>query len=156
MSSADFSTLFIYQFPDDLFPLYAGFFQPLAVEKIYRPPGVSNKTFDLLRRIYTSYLRMTFGLPDSRVSYPVTDALYPVSVRRSKSLPPASFRFHLTVDTLAFAMRFRSFRLSSGLVFYTHPLALLHARHTRYLFPNGNIRKTFAYRVHNPGGIEYL
>ena len=31
-----------------------------------------------------------------------TYALYAVSVRRTEGLPPASFRFHLTMDTLAF------------------------------------------------------
>jgi hypothetical protein len=31
-----------------------------------------------------------------------TNALYVVSVRQAEGLPPASFRFHLTMDTLAF------------------------------------------------------
>jgi hypothetical protein len=31
-----------------------------------------------------------------------TNALYVVSIRQAEGLPPASFRFHLTMDTLAF------------------------------------------------------
>jgi hypothetical protein len=45
---------------------------------------------------------MTFGLPDSKVSYPAEQAFYQVSVRRVNCLPSASFGFHLTMDTLAF------------------------------------------------------
>lgn len=32
---------------------------------------------------------------------PLATALYPVSVRQTENLPPASFGFPLTVDTLA-------------------------------------------------------
>ena len=32
--------------------------------------------------------------------YPLKTALYAVSVRQTRGLPPTSFRFHLTVDTL--------------------------------------------------------
>jgi len=35
-----------------------------------------------------------------------SDSLYTVSVRQAGGLPPASFRFHLTVDTLAFGCIF--------------------------------------------------
>ncbi|MSS41976.1 hypothetical protein FYJ37_17135 [[Clostridium] scindens] len=33
-------------------------------------------------------------------TYPYFRALYVISVRRTKSLPMTSFRFHLTMDTL--------------------------------------------------------
>ena len=35
-----------------------------------------------------------------------SDSLYTVPVRQARGLPPASFRFHLTVDTLAFGCIF--------------------------------------------------
>jgi len=31
----------------------------------------------------------------------LSDSLYAISVRQAKGLPPASFRFHLTMNTLA-------------------------------------------------------
>jgi len=58
---------------------------------------------------------MTLGRPDSRLSYPARTALYQVSVRRNKSLPSASFRFHLTVDTLAFGYEIPVITALSGL-----------------------------------------
>jgi hypothetical protein len=48
---------------------------------------------------------MTFGLLDSWLNYPERPALYPVSVRHIKHLPPASFRFPITQDTLAFSYK---------------------------------------------------
>ena len=47
-------------------------------------------------------LRTDFGLPCSMPGYPAGYAYYPVPVRRFHLLPTASFRFHLTMDTLAF------------------------------------------------------
>ncbi len=47
-------------------------------------------------------VRMTTGLPRPLPGYPTTPALYPVSVRRVRVWPPASFRFRLAADTLAF------------------------------------------------------
>ncbi len=45
----------------------------------------------------------------------------------------ASFRFHLTVDALAFDYEIPVITALSGLVgFPTHLLGLLHARHTKY------------------------
>jgi len=64
----------------------AGYFAH-GLEKTYRPPGLSSITLNLTRRIYTSYIRMTFGLIDSWVNYPVRYALYPIPFRRFKSLP---------------------------------------------------------------------
>ena len=48
-----------------------------------------------------AHVRMTTGPPRPWPGYPTAPALYPVPVRRVRVLPSASFRFHLTVDTLA-------------------------------------------------------
>ena len=42
-------------------------------------------------------------------------ALYAVSVRQARLLPPASFRFHLTMDTLALGYMLPVIRAHSGL-----------------------------------------
>jgi len=47
--------------------------------------------------------RMTIGHPHPVLGYPAARAFYPVSVRRVRVLPYASFRFRLTADTLAWA-----------------------------------------------------
>lgn len=46
-------------------------------------------------------LRTDLGLPSPMPGYPPGCALYPVPVRQLHLLPPASFRSHLTMDTLA-------------------------------------------------------
>jgi len=75
---------------------------------------------------------MTFGLPDLWVSYPERQALYPISVRQINSLSVASFRFPITRDTLAFDYEIPVITALKGLVgLTTHPLGLLHARHTK-------------------------
>jgi len=38
--------------------------------------------------------------------YPLYAALYAISIRRTKDLPPASFRFHPTMNTLALRERY--------------------------------------------------
>ena len=53
------------------------------------------------RRIYLRVFRMTFGPHRPLPAYPNTPALYPVPVRRIRVMAFASFRSHLTVDTLA-------------------------------------------------------
>lgn len=80
-----------------------------------RSPGVSSITFDLTCLIYPSRFRMIIGLFDSWVNSPSGQALYQVSVRHVKSLPSASFRFHLAVDTLAFDYRIPIITAPSGL-----------------------------------------
>jgi len=45
---------------------------------------------------------MTIGRRGSWAAYPDSQALYLVSVRRNKYLSPASFRFVLADNTLAF------------------------------------------------------
>ena len=44
--------------------------------------------------IYLGHFRIAIGLP-------CPPALYQVSVRQARCLPPASFRFHFSMDTLA-------------------------------------------------------
>ncbi|OUP26301.1 hypothetical protein B5F25_20610 [Bacteroides sp. An19] len=46
---------------------------------------------------------------------PRSHALYEVSVRQTRCLPPASFRFHLTMDTLAFSYMIPAIRAHWGL-----------------------------------------
>ena len=48
-----------------------------------------------------AHVRMTTGPPRPWPGYPTAPALYPIPIRRVRVLPSASFRFHLTVDTLA-------------------------------------------------------
>jgi CRISPR-associated Cas5-like protein len=59
-------------------------------------------------------------------------AFYPVSVRRYKFLPTASFRFPITWDTLALGYEIPVISALLGLVAFsaTHLLGSLHARHT--------------------------
>ena len=49
-----------------------------------------------------SAVRIVIGLLLPLQHYPCLPALYQVLVHRANRLPPASFRFHLTMDTLAF------------------------------------------------------
>jgi len=53
----------------------------------------SAKTLDHAghHRIYRRRLRMCIGPRNPLLPYPATTALYPISVRRVRSLPPASF-----------------------------------------------------------------
>lgn len=81
---------------------------------------------------------MTFGFPDPRVGCPERQAFYPISVRQNKYLPPASFRLPVTWDTLAFDYEIPVITALSGLeAFTSHPLVLLHARHTHNVAPTG-------------------
>jgi hypothetical protein len=48
---------------------------------------------------------MTIGRLDPKVNFPERLAFYPVSVRHNKCLPTASFRFPVTLDTLAFGYK---------------------------------------------------
>lgn len=58
---------------------------------------------------------MTFGRPDSGLSYPERQALYLVSVRLITLLPTAAFGLHLTVSTLAFSYEIPVIEALSGL-----------------------------------------
>ena len=47
--------------------------------------------------------------------YPRAYALYEVAVRQTRCLPPAYFRFHLTMDTLALRYAIPAIKARSGL-----------------------------------------
>ena len=66
-----------------------------------RPPRLRCGLFPLIYPPHLLVLPATFGLHLFWQTYPYFPALYAVPVRRTKGLPTASFRFHLTVDTLA-------------------------------------------------------
>ena len=52
--------------------------------------------------------------------HPQPYALYEVSVRQARCLPPASFRFHLATDTLAIGYVIPAIRVHSGLAPFRH------------------------------------
>ncbi len=52
--------------------------------------------------------------------YPQSYTLYEVSVRQARCLPPDSFRFHLTMDTLALGYVLAAIRPHSGLAPVRH------------------------------------
>ena len=66
-----------------------------------RPPRLRCALFSLIYLPHLLVLPATFGLHRFWPTYPYFPALYVVPVRQAKGLPTASFRFHLTVDTLA-------------------------------------------------------
>ena len=66
-----------------------------------RPPRLRCALFPLIYPPHLLVLPATFGLHLLLQTYPYFRALYAISVRRTKSLLTASFRFHLTMDTLA-------------------------------------------------------
>ena len=52
--------------------------------------------------------------------HPQSYALYEVTVRQARCLPPASFRFHLTMETLALGCVIPAIRAHSGLAPVRH------------------------------------
>ena len=66
-----------------------------------RPPRLRCTLFPLIYPPHLLVLPATFGLHLLLQTYPYFRALYVISVRRTKSLLTASFRFHLTMNTLA-------------------------------------------------------
>ena len=62
-----------------------------------------------------SAVRIVIGLLLPLQHYPCLPALYQVLVHRANRLPPASFRFHLTMDTLAFGCSLPTIRAVWGL-----------------------------------------
>ena len=66
-----------------------------------RPPRLRCTLFPLIYLPHLLVLPATFGLHRFLPTYPYFPALYVVPVRQAKGLPAASFRFHLTMDTLA-------------------------------------------------------
>jgi len=65
-----------------------------------RPPRLRCTLFPLIYPPHLLVLPATFGLHLRLQTYPYFRALYAISVRRTKSLPMTSFRFHLTMNTL--------------------------------------------------------
>lgn len=66
-----------------------------------RSPRLRCTLFPLIYPPHLLLLPATFGLHLYLQTYPYFRALYVIPVRRTKGLPTASFRFHLTMDTLA-------------------------------------------------------
>lgn len=66
-----------------------------------RPPRLRCGLFPSIYLPHLLVLPATFGLQRFQPPYPYFPALYVVSVRQVRGLPTASFRFHLTVNTLA-------------------------------------------------------
>ena len=66
-----------------------------------RPPRLRCTLFPFIYPPHLLLLPATFGLYLLLQTYPYFRALYVIPVRRTKGLPTASFRFHLTMDTLA-------------------------------------------------------
>ena len=69
----------------------------------------------------------SFGLWFDWQPYPVYSALYVVSVRQTRDLPPTSFRFHLTVDTLVLSYVLGTITRTWDF----HPLDCAHAGRTK-------------------------
>ena len=94
----------------------------------------------LSRRIPCSYWALTWV-----AVLPSCITLYEISVRQTRDLPgvslfphPASFRFHLTMDTLAFGYILPT----TGRIRDFNPLETCAARRTRQKIPSGNISLT--------------
>lgn len=93
-----------------------------------RPPRLRCGLFPSIYLPHLLVLPATFGLRCFLPSYPYFPALYVVSVRQVRGLPTASFRFHLTVNTLAVQL------CASSLPTRTrdfHPLEPAHGGRTR-------------------------
>ena len=93
-----------------------------------RPPHLRCTLFPLIYPPHLLVLPATFGLHLLLQTYPHFLALYVISVRRTKSLLTASFRFYLTIDTLAVQL-YTS--LSPRRVRDFHPLERAHGAQTK-------------------------
>ena len=112
-----------------------------------RPPRLRCALFPLIYPPHLLVLPATLGLHLHLQTYPYFRALYVISVRRTKSLLTASFRFHLTMDTLAVQLytsslprRVRDF----------HPLERAHGAQTkrqRLKFPQGMWRLCLTFKL---------
>ena len=105
MTSADFSQ----------FVVTTHFFRIRLLNAPERPPRVRTKSFaSSTCRIYVHRFRVAIGLQPLWRPHPrcPPDA---ISVRQVKGLLTASFRFHLTMDTLAVQLCASRHRVRSGL-----------------------------------------
>ena len=93
-----------------------------------RPPRLRCTLFPLIYPPHLLVLPATLGLHLFWQTYPYSRALYVISVRRTKSLLTASFRFYLTIDTLAVQL-YTS--LSPRRVRDFHPLERAHGAQTK-------------------------
>ncbi len=66
------------------------------------------------RRIYAESIRMTLGFESIGPLAHQDDASYAVRVPRARSLPSASFRLHLAMDTLAVRLGVPVIKASTG------------------------------------------
>ena len=94
-----------------------------------RPPRLRCTLFPLIYPPHLLVLPATLGLHLFWQTYPYFRALYVISVRRTKSLLTASFRFHLTMDTLAVLLYTSSLPRR---VQDFHPLERTHGAQTKY------------------------
>jgi hypothetical protein len=93
-----------------------------------RPPRLRCELFPLIYPSHLLVISATIGLHLLLQTYPYFRALYVIPVRRTKGLPTASFRFHLTMDILAVQL------CASSLPRYTrdfHPLEPAHGGQTK-------------------------
>ena len=98
------------------------------MEPPVRSPRLRCTLFPLIYPPHLLVLLATFGLYLFLQTYPHFPALYAISVRRTKGLPTASFRFHLAMDTLAVQL------CTSSLPTRTrgfHPLERAHGAQTK-------------------------
>ena len=101
-----------------------------------RPPRLRCTLFPLIYPPHLLLLPATFGLHLFWQTYPYFRALYVISVRRTKGLPTASFRFHLTMDTLAVWL------YTSSLPRHArdfHPLERAHGARTKKELPKSGV-----------------
>ena len=118
-----------------------------------------------------SAVRIVIGLLLPLQHYPCLPAFYQVLVHRANRLPPASFRFHLTMDTLAFGCNLPTIRAVWGLapvrvrscwannevaaIFeILLPLSIFPVR--RYLLRGGIVIADYSRRVARPSGLISL
>ena len=71
----------------------------LRISEVHLPHV--HETSPVKNMLFPSYTCLIYS-GHFRIAIPCPLALYQVSVRQARCLPPASFRFQLTVDTLAF------------------------------------------------------
>ena len=108
-----------------------------------RPPRVLTRSFPLIPAISItsdSVQLLGFGLCGSLT---LACNLYMISVRQASGLPPASFRFPVTRDTLAFGYILPT----AGWIRDFHPLE-------RAL--TGRTKKNATFGCQTEGGIDYL
>ena len=93
-----------------------------------RPPRLRCTLFPLIYPPHLLVLPATLGLHLFWQTYPYFRALYVISIRRTKSLLTASFRFHLAIDTLAVQLYTSSLPRR---VWDFHPLERAHGAQTK-------------------------